>query len=107
MNTIINKLVLFLLLLLPLFSYSQRAVIKHSALYFPRSYTDYSYTSNNFISKGICFSQQQVIKPFDHNVEYPAFFCKMELNMREHCNVWIKLHAGDYDIYNRSTRSSF
>jgi hypothetical protein len=39
---------------------------------------------------------------FDKAVHYSAFFCKMELKAVDHCNVWIKLHAGDYDAYTKN-----
>jgi hypothetical protein len=45
--------------------------------------------------------QQQAPKRFDNEVHYTAFFCKMELNMHERCNIWIKVHAGDYDVYSK------
>ena len=35
------------------------------------------------------------------SVKFPAFFCRMELKSVDHCNFWIKVHAGDYDKYSQ------
>lgn len=32
---------------------------------------------------------------------YTAFFCKLEFLSMEATHVWFKIHAGDYDAYNR------
>ncbi len=42
-----------------------------------------------------------VLKPFDNNIQYDAFFCKMEVNNAERFNIRIKIHAGNYDDYTR------
>ncbi len=36
------------------------------------------------------------------NFHYTAFFCKMELKALNHLGIWVKVHAGDYDIYSGS-----
>ncbi|CAN5562149.1 hypothetical protein BH10BAC1_BH10BAC1_02570 [soil metagenome] len=33
------------------------------------------------------------------SVKFPAFFCQMELKSMYKYNVWIKIHAGEYDKY--------
>jgi hypothetical protein len=42
--------------------------------------------------------KQPVLKPFE-GIHYTAFFCRMELKAVKSCNVWLKVHAGDYDNY--------
>ncbi len=42
-----------------------------------------------------------ILKPFDNNIQYDAFFCKMEVNNAVRFNIRIKIHAGNYDDYTR------
>ncbi len=37
----------------------------------------------------------------DKQVHYTAFFCKLEVKNLERYNIWLKLHAGDYDNYSK------
>ncbi|MCW3071478.1 MAG: hypothetical protein JWO44_1368 [Bacteroidetes bacterium] len=37
----------------------------------------------------------------ESKVDYPAFFCRMELKSVDRFHIWVKFHAGDYDRYMR------
>jgi hypothetical protein len=66
------------------------------------NFTSSQKTNNTFLLKNAKLdNQNRAVQPFDNGVHYTTFFCKMELTMYEHCNMWIKVHAGDYDVYTK------
>ncbi len=99
MMIVLKKSVLILLCILPTLLIAQRKGLKFPVLQFQKKQNYFS-SSPGFV-KNNSTSLKEVLKPFDNAVHYSAFFCNMELVMHERCNIWIKVHAGDYDTYSK------
>ena len=86
-------------------SFSKAQEAKHKAiplLFFNNKFSNIlfpaaSFSLLNTTSAGYKLPQNV----FDNQVHYTAFFCKMEVKNRERYNIWLKLHAGDYDNYSK------
>ena len=51
------------------------------------------------------FEKNQV-KPLPSAVCYSALFCKMEVQLHQHLNFWIKVRAGNFDDYEKRLNKS-
>jgi len=70
-------------------SKAQISISKNPAIYSPAK------TSNLFLTPPSQYSINLKIKPFIHE----AFFCKMEDKLHARLNVWVKLRAGNDEMY--------
>ena len=102
-----NSVVFSIIMVLALNAGAQDNTSKVPPLQFPKNKKETNFisspkTNTSFsLKKTKLDPQHQAVQPFDNGVHNTAFFCKMELNVYERCHVWVKVHAGDYDVYSK------
>jgi len=46
------------------------------------------------------------LKSLPEGVCYTAFFCKLEIRIRDELNIWVKLRVGEFDDYEKTCLES-
>ncbi len=69
-------------------------------------YPDFAFKNKLFLIDSPLFSAQT--EPhIESGVHYTTFFCKMETTLRSHLNIWVKVRAGNDDLYRQITAERY